>query len=81
QDDFVTVRMGTVVESEFVQAVESLPDVSAIAKTAQGDFLIKTINDMQASASLMQLFVDKGWRYRKISRGKSLEERLYGDQS
>lgn len=81
QDDFVTVRMGTVVESEFVQAVESLPDVSAVTKTAQGDFLIKTSNDMQASASLMQLFVDKGWRYRQISRGKSLEERLYGDQS
>jgi ABC-2 type transport system ATP-binding protein len=81
QDDFVTVRMGTVVESEFMQAVESLPDVSAVTKTAQGDFLIKTFNDMQASAGLMQLFVDKGWRYRQISRGKTLEERLYGDQS
>jgi ABC-2 type transport system ATP-binding protein len=81
QDDYLTVRMGTVEESEFIQAVESMPNVSAVTKTAQGDYLIKTLSDMQASASLMQLFVDKGWRYRQISRGKSLEERLYGDQS
>ncbi|MFT4729035.1 MAG: ABC-2 type transport system ATP-binding protein [Granulosicoccus sp.] len=81
QDDYLTVRMGTVVESEFIQAVESIPGISAITKTARGDYLIKTLSDMQASASLMQLFVDKGWRYRQISRGKSLEERLYGDQS
>lgn len=81
QNDFVTVRMGQVVEAEFVHAVEALPDVRAVSKTAQGDFLIKTFNDMQASASLMQLFVEKGWRYRQISRGRTLEERLYGDQS
>jgi ABC-type multidrug transport system ATPase subunit len=81
QDDYLTVRMGTVVESEFLEAVGSLPSVSSVAKTAQGDFLIKTLNDMQTSAGLMQLFVDRGWRYRHISRGKTLEERLYGDQS
>jgi ABC-2 type transport system ATP-binding protein len=81
QDDYITVRMGTVVAPEFVQAMESLAHVSTVTKTAQGDFLIKTVNDMQASAGLMQLFVEKGWRYRHISRGKTLEERLYGDQS
>ena len=81
QDDFITLRMGSVVESDFIHAVESLPDVSAVTKTAQGDFLIKTVNDMRASAALMHMFVDKGWRYRQISRGKTLEERLYGDQS
>jgi ABC-type multidrug transport system ATPase subunit len=81
QDDYITVRMGTEVAPEFVQVVESLAHVSAVTKTAQGDYLIKTVNDMQASAGLMQLFVEKGWRYRQISRGKTLEERLYGDQS
>ena len=81
QDDYITVRMGTVVAPEFVEAVESLAHVSAVTKTAQGDYLIKTVHDMQASAGLMQLCVEKGWRYRQISRGKTLEERLYGDQS
>lgn len=78
-DEFITLRMGTIVESEFIEAVSQLPSVSNVVKTSGGDFLIKTDNDMVASASLMQLLVDRNWRYRQLSRGKSLEERLYGD--
>lgn len=81
KDEFLTVRMMSVDESEFLQAVRSLPDVSAVIPSAQGDFLVQVTNDMRASAGLMQLFADKGWRYRHVSRGKTLEERLYGDHS
>lgn len=76
--DFVTVRLGTVSEEEFMAAANGLPGVLGITKTAQGDYLFETDNDMLTSASLMQLLHDKGWRYRQMTRGKSLEERLYG---
>ena len=78
-DEYITLRMGTVNESEFISAANMLPGVSDVSKTTGGDFLIKTQDDMATSAALMQLLIDKNWRYRQLSRGKSLEERLYGD--
>ena len=76
--DFVTIRLGTVPEEEFMAIASALPGVLGITKTAQGDYLFETDNDMLTSASLMQLLHDKGWHYRQMTRGKSLEERLYG---
>ncbi len=78
-DEYITLRMGTVNESEFISAANMLPGVSDVSKTTGGDFLIKTQDGMATSAALMQLLIDKNWRYRQLSRGKSLEERLYGD--
>ncbi len=80
-DEYITLRMGAVNESEFINAANMLPGVSDVSKTTGGDFLIKTQDDMATSAALMQLLIDKNWRYRQLSRGKSLEERLYGDQT
>ena len=78
---FVTLRLADVPESEFLAAVAGLPGVLQASRSAQGDYLIQTDNDMLASLSLMQLLSDKGWRYRQMSRGKTLEERLYGATS
>ena len=79
--DFVTLRMGTpVIDAEFLDATDGLRGVQSVTRTTQGDYLIETDNDMLASMSLMQLFYERGWRYRQMSRGKTLEERLYGDQ-
>lgn len=76
--DVVTLRLGAVPESDFMQAASELSGVLGITKTVQGDYLVETDNDMLVSAQLMQLLQEKGWRYRQMSRGKSLEERLYG---
>ncbi len=78
--EFITLRMGTVPEAEFLQAAQLLPSIRDVTKTAQGDYLIRTDNDLEASANIMRLLAEKNWRYRQLSRGKSLEERLYGDQ-
>lgn len=80
-DEYITLRMGTVIDSEFIDAANTLPGVSDVSKTTSGDFLIKTHDDMATSGALMQLLIEKNWRYRQLSRGKSLEERLYGDQT
>ena len=76
--DFVTLRLGSVAENDFIAAAAQIPSVSGVTKTAQGDYLIETDNDMLTSAILMQLLHEKGWRYQQMTRGKSLEERLYG---
>lgn len=78
QHDVITLRMGSVADEEFIAAASVLPSVRGITRTAQGDYLIETDDDMLASSQLMCLLQEKGWRYRQMSRGKSLEERLYG---
>lgn len=77
--EYITLRLGSVADSEFIEAASKLPNVSNVSKTSGGDFLLKTDNDMAASAALMQMLNEKNWRFRQLSRGKSLEERLYGD--
>lgn len=76
--DFLTLRMGKIDEAEFIEAVSALPGILDVQRTGQGDFLIDTDHDMQASANIMHLLNQKGWRYRQFSRGKTLEEQLYG---
>ncbi|MFK7855358.1 MAG: ABC transporter ATP-binding protein [Granulosicoccus sp.] len=77
-NEFLTLRLADVSESEFLAAVAGLPGIEQASRAAQGDYLIKTDDDMLASLSLMQLLNEKSWRYRQMSRGKTLEERLYG---
>ena len=76
--NFITLRLATVPEGEFLEAASSLAGIQHVSRSAQGDYLIQTDDDMRSSLALMQLLADKGWRYRQMSSGKSLEERLYG---
>ncbi|MGQ7843515.1 ABC transporter ATP-binding protein [Granulosicoccus sp. 3-233] len=75
---FITLRLVDVPSNEFLEAAASLPDIRQMSRSAQGDYLIQTHDDMSASLALMQLLNERQWRYRLMSRGKSLEERLYG---
>jgi len=78
EDQFLTLRMGKIDEPTFLEAVSVLPGVLTIRRAGQGDYIVETANDLQASSNIMQLLHEKGWRYRQISCGKTLEERLYG---
>ncbi len=78
EKNFITLRLATVPEAEFIEAASSLPGIQRVSRSAQGDYLIQADDDMRSSLALMQLLADKGWRYRQMSSGKSLEERLYG---
>ncbi|NND91815.1 MAG: ABC transporter ATP-binding protein [Granulosicoccus sp.] len=75
---FVTLRLINTPEAEFVEAARALPGILSVSRITQGDYRIETTDDMLASVLLLQLLADRGWRYRQLSRGKSLEERLYG---
>lgn len=77
--DVLTLRAPSLPAEQFVVLCEQLPGVSGVTKTGQGDYLIETNEEMPTSIALLQLLADKGWRYRQLSRGKTLEERLYGN--
>ena len=77
--DVLTLRAPSIPADEFIAVCLQLPSVKAATRTTQGDYLIETDDDMLASVAVMQVLADKGWRYRQLARGKTLEERLYGN--
>lgn len=75
----LTLRTGSELPDTFISLCEQLPSVERVSRTAQGDYLIHSYNDMQASVAVLQLMSENNLRYRQLSRGRSLEERLYGN--
>ena len=79
EHDVLTLRAPNLPTEQFMALCGSLPGVIAVRKSTQGDYLIETNSEMQASVAVLQLIADNGWRYRQLSRGRTLEERLYGN--
>lgn len=77
--DVLTLRAPNLDAEQFVVLCNHIPHVSGVTVTSQGDYLIKTDDEMLASIGVLQLLAENGWRYRQLSRGKTLEERLYGN--
>lgn len=77
--DVLTLRAPSIPAEPFIDQCKGLGDVIEVTRTGQGDFLIKTDNDMAASVELLRLLQQNNWRYRQLSRGRTLEERLYGN--
>ena len=79
EHDVLTLRAPSLPVEQFMSLCQPLPGVIAVKRTTQGDYLIETDSQMQASVAVLQLIADNGWRYRQLSRGRTLEERLYGN--
>ena len=79
EHDVLTLRAPTLPVEQFIALCQSLPGIIAVSRTTQGDYLIETDSEMQASVAVLQLIADQGWRYKQLSRGRTLEERLYGN--
>ena len=79
EHDVLTLRAPSLPAEQFMALCAPLPGVIAVNRTTQGDYLIETDSEMQASISVLQLLADNGWYYRQLSRGRTLEERLYGN--
>lgn len=77
QTGMLTLRMGTDAD-EFESACLALSSVRSLKKQAQGEWLLEVEDEMAASVQLMQLLHEQGWAYRSLTRGRSLEEQLYG---
>jgi len=75
----LTLRAPDLPEEQFMVLCKSLPGVVGVQRSTQGDYLIETDSEMESSVAVMQLIADNGWRYRQLSRGRTLEERLYGN--
>jgi len=77
----LTLRLIGVDESDFLSACIMIPTVLDVSRLAQGDYLLKVSDDMLASQAVLELLQQRGWKYRQLSRGRTLEERFYGSSA
>ena len=77
----LTLRLIGADESDFLSACIMIPTVLDVSRLAQGDYLLKVSDDMLASQAVLELLQQRGWKYRQLSRGRTLEERFYGSSA
>lgn len=80
QDDgFLSLRAPAVDPAELQQALAQLPGVAQVEARGGSDYLIHTDPDAGESVdiAIMQLFRSRGWRYKHLAAGRSLEDRLF----
>ena len=77
--DYLTIRLSQVDASEFIAACGHLPGVTSVEQQQQGAFLIAY--DAQSHPAmeikLLEMMSQKGWAYKNLARGRSLEDRLF----
>ena len=82
-DGRLTVTLGRGVDPDEARAAfASLPGVTGVAAGGRGAWVLDASDADAADAvagALVRACAERGWRWRSIARGRSLEERLYGD--
>lgn len=77
-DGFLTIRLPSVPEDQFLRECSKLTGVLDVQRQAQGDYLIHQAEGHAVDQALLLMLAKNGWRYRHLIKGRSLEERLYG---
>ena len=79
QQGVLTVRLGDVDADEFMQACRDLPGTLNVNLQEQGSFIIDYDADAHPAFDirLIELLNARGWSYRNVSKGRSLEDKLF----
>lgn len=77
-DGFLTIRLPSAPEDQFLRECSKLPGVLTVQRQAQGDYLIHQTEGHAVDQALLLMLAKNGWRYKHLIKGRSLEERLYG---
>lgn len=79
QQGVLTVRLSDVDADEFMQACREMPGTLGVSLQEQGSFIIDYDADAHPAFDirLIELLNARGWRYRNVSKGRSLEDKLF----
>lgn len=81
-DNYLTIRLAANTdEVAFELMATSVPGVQSVVRLAQGDFRLLCDTNSVVDEPLLVGMREAGVKYRQLVRGRSLEDRLYGDAS
>ena len=75
----LVVELDDVPAERFREAVLALDGVRSVRRSRRGDWRIAAADESRTAVALLALMQDRGWAWNRLARGRSLEERLYGD--
>ena len=75
----LTLELADVATEAFRSAVLDLDGVRSVRRSRRGDWRISTTDESGTAVALIALLHGEGWEWSRLVRGRSLEERLYGD--
>jgi len=82
QDNYLTLRLAsTGDDAAFESLASALPGVESVARLSQGDFRLRCRTDAVVDEALLAGMRKAGLKYRQLVRGRSLEDRLYGNDT
>jgi ABC-2 type transport system ATP-binding protein len=77
--DFLTVLMNGPQTQEIQTTLQSLANVESIASKNKNEFVLKYNHNKapDLDQQLLKTLSEKGWSYRQLTRGKTLEDQLF----
>jgi ABC-2 type transport system ATP-binding protein len=77
--DFLTVLMNTHQDQEVKTTLKGLANVASIACKNKNEFVLKYNIEKSPNLDqqLLKILSEKGWSYRQLTRGKTLEDQLF----
>lgn len=81
-DNYLTLRLaGTGNDAAFEALAATVPGVESVLRLSQGDFRLQCRSDAIVDEALLAGMRQAGLKYRQLVRGRTLEDRLYGDKT
>lgn len=82
-NQFITLQLESYPASEVISTLQQLQGVIAITSPQKNEYIIEfsVLQEPNLDAKIMMLLSEKNWSYRQISRGKTLEEKLFFENS
>ncbi len=80
---YLTVVLESPVPADVSQWFSQLPGVTEVQQVQKHEYQLAYNPDIAADVDLqlLQLLAGKGWRYRQLSKGLSLEQQLFSDKT
>jgi len=77
--DFLTVLMNGPQAQAVQDTLQSLPCVESVSSKNKDEFVLKYNHEKapDLDQQLLKMISDKGWSYRQLTRGKTLEDQLF----
>ena len=78
-NSYLSIHMQDVAQQAFIDTVALLPTVTEIKSEQKNEFLIhyNGVSAPDFDQQLLKILADKNWAYRRLIKGKTLEEQLF----
>jgi len=81
-DNYLTLRLASASDdAAFESLATAIPGVESVTRLSQGDFRLQCRMDAVVDEALLASMRQAGVKYRQLVRGRTLEDRLYGNDT